>query len=43
MSENIKVQNIGDRRIFYIDVGDMPAEKAMAYLEKIKKEMQERK
>ncbi len=28
-----------DRRIFYIDVGDMPSSKAAEYLERIKKEI----
>lgn len=43
LNENIKITNIDDRKIFYIDVGDLPAEETVKYLEKIKKEMQEKK
>lgn len=37
----IKILEDG-RKVFYIDVGDMTPERAMEYLEKIKKEMKEK-
>ena len=43
MDENIKIQNIGGRRVFYIDVGDTPKKEVRAYLEQAKKEIEEKK
>lgn len=36
MDKNIEVK---ERKIFYIDIGNLPAEKAAEYLEQIKKEI----
>ena len=35
----MKIKEIGERRVFYVDVGDLSPEKATAYIERIKKEM----
>lgn len=35
----ISTQIINNRRVFYVDVGDMPVHKAIEYIEKIKNEI----
>lgn len=37
-----RIQRAPERRIFYIDVGNMPAHKAMAHVERIKNEIHQR-
>lgn len=38
-----RVQRAPERRIFYIDVGDMPAHQAMAHVERVKNEIHQRR
>jgi len=38
-----RVQRAPERRVFYVDVGNMPAHKAMAYVERIKNEIHQRR
>jgi len=40
--EQIKkeIQKSPERKVFYVDVGDLPTDKAIEYLERIKKEME---
>ena len=38
-----RVQRAPERRVFYIDVGDMPAHMAMAYVERVKNEVHQRR
>lgn len=38
-----RVQRAPERRIFYIDVGNMPAHMAMSFVERVKTEMQQRR
>lgn len=38
-----RVQRAPERRIFYIDVGDMPANQAMAHVERVKNEIHQRR
>ena len=43
MTTNLKIIETKDgRKVFIIDVGNMSAEKAMRYLEKVKKEIKNR-
>jgi hypothetical protein len=38
-----RVQRAPERRIFYVDVGNMPAHMAMAFVERVKNEIQQRR
>lgn len=38
-----KIQEAPERKVYYIDVGNVPPEKAMEYLEKIKKEIRNKR
>jgi hypothetical protein len=38
-----RIQRAPERRIFYVDVGNMPAHMAMAYVERVKNEIQQRR
>ncbi len=38
-----RVQRAPERRVFYIDVGNMPAHKAMAFVERVKNEIHQRR
>jgi hypothetical protein len=38
-----RVQRAPERRVFYIDVGTLPSHKAMAYVERVKNEIQQRR
>lgn len=38
-----RVQRAPERRVFYVDVGRLPAHRAMAYLERIKNEIQQKR
>jgi hypothetical protein len=38
-----RVQRAPERRVFYVDVGNMPVHKAMAYVERIKNEIHQRR
>lgn len=38
-----RVQRAPERRVFYIDVGNMPTHKAMAFIERVKNEMHQRR
>ncbi len=38
-----RVQRAPERRVFYIDVGDMPRPRAMAFLEQVKNEIQQKR
>lgn len=38
-----RVQRAPERRVFYVDVGDMPRSKAMAYLEQVKNEINQKR
>lgn len=38
-----KIQRAPDRRVFYIDTGDMPSHKAMAFIERVKNDFQQKR